>query len=53
MKARNPNTGPYVVSWTDWKDANHRLELHTWTDACKKMRELVIDGMRNVSVAFC
>jgi hypothetical protein len=49
---RQPNAGPYVVTWCDFKGTTHRVERHTWADACQELRTQLIAGHANVSVAF-
>jgi hypothetical protein len=51
-KVRNPNTGPYVVSWTTFRMLKHQEEHQTWGMACYRMRQLLIEGHTDISVRF-
>lgn len=50
---RKPNSGPYVVSWKPYNGVRSQQECHTWADACALMRQLLIENMQEVQVAFC
>jgi len=50
---RKPNSGPYVVSWKQYDGVCLEQECHTWDDACRFMRQLLIDGCEITSVRFC
>lgn len=49
---RNPNTGPYVVSYRSSSGALTESECQTWVDACHLMRALLIDNFTDVTVRF-
>jgi len=52
MQVRNPNTGPYVVTWYDDSGVKQAEEHHTWSLATYRMRQLLIEGRKQVSVSF-
>lgn len=54
MRVRQPNEGPYIVSYRfvwakdhPWKTE----ECHTWKHACERLRALLVEGFE-VKVAF-
>lgn len=50
-EVRNPNTGPYVVSWMHNSNVSEQ-ECQTWIDASHLMRHLLVSGFKDVSVRF-
>jgi len=54
-QVRNPNNGPYCVSykWMDYDAEIRKQECQTWADCCRFMRQLLVDGYEITGVAFC
>lgn len=52
MKTRKPNTGPYVVTYSFYSGGAISYECHTWAEAVRGMRNLLISGAKVVKVSF-
>lgn len=52
MRVRLPNCGPYVVAYRCSRRGAQVVECHTWVEACRVMRGLLIDGAVITGVSY-